>query len=432
MNNKTLWAIVLLIFLSLQLGIYARNQPQIAENNGRGGDGFFYGRLAEQFRQGSAPRTDAPFVYRVGVPWLAGRIALVAGISIDQAFQAINFLSLVALIFLIYFLGLRYCSPQYAALAAILYLLPFYSYARLLFFFPVLVDAPWLALMLAGLVIMTGWRVTTSSFLTLCLITFLATLIRETSLILPLSFLLSRTSVRRIFSLELLLGQPVTRTFREPEADNLRDLLFGLALLGAYGLGAFFTHRVSMATGEYSFRSAMLDSITYNALWYLVVSFCLAYGGPLLSTLIIEKRTVTRYFQEYPEFLAFTILTLILSYLGGINTVRFMAWASPIILILICCCLESMLSRIRVMAPSSKIILSMMIWLCLSYYFYMLHPFEGYFPDFTAWIEWGGLQFASMRSLPPVLWGVALMLAMVLLWRWIGPQLGDCPKGMLR
>ena len=425
-GNKTGWGIILLIFLSTQLVIYSMNQPQISSGNGRGDDGVSYGRVAELFLEGQSPETSGPFVYRIGVPWLAHQITRLAGTLVDNSFRAINTFSVVSLIMLIYYLALRDCSPWYAALAAALYSIPFYSSTRQLFFYPVRVDPLWVFLMIAGLAIMTRKRITTISFLALCLITFLATLIRETSIILPLSFLLSRYSVRRLVSLEMLLGYPVTRTSRENETDNLRDLLMGFAMFSLFVGGFLFTHLVSIDTADYTFQNAILTAIYQNGLWHLVVSFCLAYGGPLIALLVLEKHIVARYFQQYPEFLIFVVLILILSYIGGGNTVRFMAWASPIVLILICACLESIMAKIHKMATKPKIILSTITTLCLVYSIIMVHPFDGYFSDYTAWAKWGGIQSSDINSLtnilPNFLPCIVLMLFMVILWRWIGPQ----------
>ena len=63
--------IVFLIFLVTNIASQVY-QPQITYNNGQSFDGVFYYRVAYQLSNGLKASSEAPFVYRIGTPFLVG------------------------------------------------------------------------------------------------------------------------------------------------------------------------------------------------------------------------------------------------------------------------------------------------------------------------------------------------------------------------
>ena len=51
-----------------------------------------------------------------------------------------------------------------------------------------------------------------------------------------------------------------------------------------------------------------------------------------------------------------------------------------------------------------------------------LHPFEGYFADYTAFIKWGGLQVAAENPLSVLLF-TAITLSAIIVWRLFGEDM---------
>src|SRR5438477_5046708 len=103
-------------FVLIQMWTYAGRQPRIQMGHGRGDDGVEYARMAEEIQAGLPIVAAPPFVYRVGVPWLAARYARITHASIDTAFQQLNGLAVVVLMILIYVLTLTIASPPSACL----------------------------------------------------------------------------------------------------------------------------------------------------------------------------------------------------------------------------------------------------------------------------------------------------------------------------
>src|ERR1051325_10615530 len=66
-------ALVLGLFLTINVLSSAYQHPT-TDNAGRGHDGAFYYKVADDFRLRVIPEVEAPFVYRIGVPFLVSRL----------------------------------------------------------------------------------------------------------------------------------------------------------------------------------------------------------------------------------------------------------------------------------------------------------------------------------------------------------------------
>jgi hypothetical protein len=415
--RKVLCLAGLFVLVSVQLAIYARYQPQIAMGNGRGDDGVFYGLMAEQAAQGRPLQADAPFVYRIGTPWLVGQLSRWTPLSVDEAFRAVNLVGYFVLILLLYLLALRFCSPPYAAFVCLLYSLPFYGYARVIFFYPVHVDTLWYILVLGALLLMLRSHCGPGTLALLVLLSVLATLVRETGIVIPLIFLLSRDPFRRLFA-----GPPAGDSTRRLE------LMGGLAMLAGSLLAIGLTHLVVEPTGAYTFLAAASESVRLNAVWHVVVAFYLGCGGALLGVFLIQLRPTGLFFRTHPELSAFAALFFLLAFVGGVDTVRFFSWAAPALLIAIAVGVESLVVEARTVQPAIRFLRYGLLVALLTVSLLTLHPFGGYYDDYSDWLMWGGMQGSRMSSLLPVLGGFLAMGIVGLLWKRIGNLAGARPS----
>jgi hypothetical protein len=406
-----------MLVFAYQMFVFSSAQPRIAAGHGRGDDGVVYGRVADQMLSGLPIRGAAPFVYRIGGSWIAAQYARAFELSVDDAFQETSLLMAGTVLLLIYWMALDFSSPVFAAVAACLYTLPWWSYARCVWFYPALNDLPWMIIVIVALRWLVRWpshdhppsiaRVV--GFAVLC---FLACLMRETGVVLPLVFLLSRLWVRSLVSLEVLIGDEVRAP--PPSARSIgRDVALASFFFVAAGAGIALTRQMVTATGNYRFSVAALESIQRNTLWHFALSAFLAAGGPLVALPVVYHRYLRGRLRHTPWVLPFCGCVVALSYLGGANTLRFLSWASPVVLVLLAHLAEKL--WLEPLTKAGKRVCRGFLLASLVLYLGMVHPFSGYFQDYTAWIQWGGLQFSaftSAQAIVPCL-GLALLFTFV-------------------
>ena len=432
MKPKILGIVAVVAVYLLQIGIYSVRQPRIAIGNGRGDDGVTYGRMAEQFLAHHPVEGPAPFVYRIGGPWIASQYANVFSVSVDDAFQQVNGILMLLLLLVIYWIALDFCSPLAAAIATCFYSLPWWSYTRCVFFYPVMgSDVPWMIIMMMGLHQLVWWsdwpprKSQIGIFASLC---FLAPIMRETGIVLPFLFLCSRSWIRRHVSLEVVLGDPDHSP--SPSTNRRTEAALSVLFVSLSILAIAITRTVATDTGKftvggkaYTFAGAVLESIGQNRLWHLVASVCLAYGGPLIALAFLYHRYLRLKLRQTPVLVIYGVAVLTLAYIGGVNTLRFLSWASPPALIVIAHLAQKFWNeptgRAGLIVARSGLILGTL------YYMLMIHPFSGYFTYYYAWMDWGGLQFSSIRCLRYTLPCLALIGLFVLFGRkWIRESIG--------
>ena len=78
--------LIVFILVNIQSIFY---QSQISYNNGQGWDGVEYYKTAQAFKDNIKPLAKAPFVYRIGTPYLA---QLTSPSDINFGFKTVNIL----------------------------------------------------------------------------------------------------------------------------------------------------------------------------------------------------------------------------------------------------------------------------------------------------------------------------------------------------
>jgi len=232
-------------------------------------DGGEYVKVAQTLPRAVA---DAPFCYRILTPALSRLLPF----GHDLNFQIVNTLAFLAFGILLY----KYTG---SLLSILIFAIPYHTPLRLLFYYPCLVDAMFYLSVMAALVLLKRDQVNMFIFVVL---SFFAVLNREIGIIIPAMFFIKRR--------------------------NIVPLVFGaVALALTRGLGT--------ATNDFTFSTAIVKSLNMSMGQY---GNALFYG---LTPLIVFADWKFRNYEIL--YLAFVIL---LSIIGGVNTIRFIFWAAPV------------------------------------------------------------------------------------------------------
>lgn len=420
----------LMFLFSIQMIIYSHFQPQVKFGDGRGDDGVIYGSVTDQILNGQLVRGPSPFVYRIGASWISAGYAKFSGTTTEFAYRVTDTIFMVFILTILYFLAIQFCSPVFAIIAISLYSLPWWSYTRLIWLEPILNDLPWFFLTLTGIYFVV-WQTKKQLEIWQCVffafLCFLASLSRETGLLLPFIWISNRTWFSHFCSLDFVLGD-IDTPFILKLNTLIKDIAQFILYISASILALLLTRSVAENTGGYTFFAAAIGSISKNTLWHFVLSFCLAYGGPLLALFIIYHRYWREKVRFAPVLVFYWGVIVILAFLGGVDTLRFLSWASPIALIFI-----AHLSQKLWFTYSDGfncIIARILLLINFSYYIVMIHPFEGYFNTYAAWRKWGGWQFSNIHSVLYLIPCLILLIGSVVLGRRIIPDArGDIGNG---
>lgn len=279
-------------------------------------DAVQYYLVSSQIAAGHTPTAEAPYVYRLGLPWLVAQ-----GWPQDPArgFFIVNLLfALVTAPLLALWLrtGIERMSVRLAMVA--LFAAAWHGPLRYVHFNGGYVDPPYLVLVILSLGLFHSMRTRPGSWQlpALTALTAVGTALRETMLLLPVS--------------ALLLGNPISDRWR---LDMRRINWRMIAAIAAGAAVIAVTHAVVVADTTRSFVAAALQWIRKPITAYVLAWFT-AYG-PVLALLIFDARQVGRDLLDRQHLLGFLGLCAVLAFFGGSDTERFLFWAMPVIYLLI-------------------------------------------------------------------------------------------------
>lgn len=281
-------------------------------------DAVQYYLVASQLAAGQVPVAEAPYVYRLGLPWL---VAQFWPADPARGFFLINLgcgLAVAALLSLWLRSGVERWSVRLALVA--LFAAAWHAPIRYVHFNGGYVDPPFLVLVLVGLLMLQAmWH--TAKPLQVAAFTALVAVgafIRETMLMLPAA--------------AMLLGNPIHVPLAVGEA--LRRMRWFLLVPIAAGVVVIaITHAVVVADTTRSFFAAALQWIRKPPTSYLLAWFT-AYG-PVLALLAFDWRQVVADLRERQHLAGFFLLCAVLAYFGGSDTERFVFWAMPVVYLLL-------------------------------------------------------------------------------------------------
>jgi len=314
---------VVLLFVATTL---AANlfQPPISHRGGAPWDAEGYVFMARRFAEGMPLAGTAPFVHRLGTPYLASFLDLSDPVD---AFRRVNLVANACATLLLWVWLTRFVArPWIRILLCGLFVTHWNGFTRFVFYLSPITD-PWaLVFVLVGLLALDELgrdsRAAERPWLLVLLggTVLVGTLFREFVAVLGVAALLARNPI--------VLGgdRPVTVRFAE--------MLPFLPILGCGLVGIVLSHGLVTATNDYSFAA--------NAWWFLwnkpPATYLLAWlemFSPWFFFVVYDWRETMRFGVRHQAMLVFLAAIAGISWVGGGHTERFVLWASPVVLALV-------------------------------------------------------------------------------------------------
>lgn len=306
------------IFISSIAILYWHCQPVVTLHEGHPWDSDVYYQMAQQVAAGKPLIGEKPFIYRLGTPFLVGKLfpdnIMLGFLALSTGFS-VGILITTAIILK------RYIQSFYIVMALLgLLIINPSGPVRFYRFMPVFTDASALFFILTIFALATAQKKTISTHVVILALSIIGVAFREIVLIAPLSLL-------------------IERCYWQHNADSTNHKP-GIVWLMASVIGGLWviiaTHSTVTAIGNYTFLSHALYSIHRQLTNpdIFIVAACAIYG-PVLLILLLSPRQSIHIIAQYPYLVCYTILIMLLVILGGTHTDRFVFWAFlPISLIL--------------------------------------------------------------------------------------------------
>lgn len=263
----------------------------------------------------------APYVYRIGLPWL---VSFASPYHFGEIYREINVIAAgCSAVLLVLWLRGYLTSWVTRLVLAALFLAEWHGPARFVHYYPMYVDPPMFAFLLAGLIAVDQIRQKDSplAWATLVLLVFVGTLVREVMVVVPIALLFARDR----------LGRSLVQRLREKDRAAAVVLLPLLAAAAALATTRLVT---TPRADTYTFVGAALDSIRRKPLF----TWCLAWFftfGPVLAIVAFDWRRAGRTLAARLDLTVYLGLFAMLSYVGGTDTERLLLWAMPVVYLLI-------------------------------------------------------------------------------------------------
>ena len=280
-------------------------------------DAVQYYRVAGQFAAGRTPYAESPYVFRVAVPWIVGK-----GWPGDSArgFLVVNLVSaFVIAALLVLWLRAWSITGWIPLLITALAAAEWHGPMRYIYYNPGYVDPPYIALLLAGVLLIRSIEQSYSAgkVVLLALIAAVGASVRETMLLVPLCFLAVNGPVARLLQ----------RRRRSSEVPS-----WALALpLAACASAILVSHR--LVTVDVTERASMMQAALqwlHKAPDAYVMGWLTAFG-PVLAIVVLDWRRALRLLADHEWLGALLAACVALSFFGGSDTERFAFWSLPVI-----------------------------------------------------------------------------------------------------
>ncbi len=315
------WLIIIFLFIVVNLTTYF-TQARINLNDGKGIDGAEYYEMAKIFSAEGKISGNAPLVYRIGTPLLAG---ITDGDDLIRGFFFVNLTAnFLSCLLLFLFLKIYVKNFYIIIFLVLLYLLHPLCNTRYIYFCPVITD-PWgLVFLLSGLILLEKIRKNNNIFFILLFsaVCFTGVLFRE--YILELSFALFFISNPLEKNSFLYLN--FSRIFKYG-VITLLPLAAGITGIGTAYLLA------SNNEPDYSFLKAAIYYFYEKSLFRYVYAWLLALG-PVISILIFFYKDIFKFLNVNQHLLFLIVCTIVLSFAGGSDSARIILLFVPLILML--------------------------------------------------------------------------------------------------
>ena len=294
------------IIINLVFGVLF--QKQLTHNDGLGWDGRDYYKVALDFKNNTTPTARAPFVYRMGTPFL---VSYFFPNDLQFGFKLIN-LSFSVLVFFVlwYFLLVAGTNSILRVLLLISYITYWQNPMRMTFFYPVHSDPIAVFFLFINLILAYRYYLNNDIkyLIFLALSTLLSAFFREITLIPAVVLILSnikfQSKYRLIFEFKLII-----------------PLIAGFVTI-------IFTHLVAQTTDTYNFFNSAISWI-YRKSTIMYIHSILLSVGPIAVLGFYFYKDFYKFLVENKFILYFLVLILFVSYAGGSDTERLIMWGAP-------------------------------------------------------------------------------------------------------
>lgn len=329
------------------------------------GDARQYRVTALAFTEQRYPiAAEAPFVYRIGTPWLASVInpavkqvisgpydALIdtaTGLDDVPPFYVINIAAaLIFSLLLLRYLRFFIFSAALRLFLLAMWLVQWHAPPRWVYFNPVNVEPLFLVAVVAALIQIelqrdsSTWRAAAR----LVPLTVLGTLCRESMVLLPLAFIASRKP------LEIL------------ERRDWHNGAWGMAPLVSAIAALAFTRMIATPTNDYHAWSEPWRMLRDKPLDSWLLAWFFTFGPPAIALLAAAAPELGRFLRTRPDMLVWLAGCAVLGFIGGTDTERILGWAAPVVYVLIGI---SIASRGRVLLRTPGVIVVLLVLQLLS------------------------------------------------------------------
>lgn len=297
-------------------------QPSISYRGGAPWDAEGYVFMAKRLAEGVPLAGTAPFVHRLGTPYLASFLDLSDPID---AFRRVNVVANACATVLLW-LTRFVARPWIRVLLCALFVAHWNGFTRFVFYLSPITD-PWaLVFVLVGLLLVDelgrGARAAGRPWL---LVLLGATVLGGT---------LFREFVAALGMAALFARNPVVLGGARRVVIRWAEMLPFLPVLGCGIAGIALSHGLVTATNDYSFAA--------TAWWFLwnkpPAVYLLAWlemFSPWLFFVVYDWRETVRFVLRQQAMLVFLAAIVCVSWVGGGHTERFVFWASPVVLLLV-------------------------------------------------------------------------------------------------
>jgi hypothetical protein len=160
------------------------------------------------------------------------------------------------------------------------------------------------------------------------LISFIGVIFREVVLIIPIALAFSMNPIP--LGQEMLFSSSISRA-----AKCIKRIYYPFLFPFLLGIAGFLVTRlVASQYNDYSFTKTALDWVYDKQLPTYIHAYFITYG-PLLILAVYSWRSLFRFLRENQYMLVFLVGFMVLAWIGGSDTERFLYWAMPVVYLLI-------------------------------------------------------------------------------------------------
>ena len=316
MKEKAKYILFAVLLSVITIAISHSLQPEISYNDGLGWDGVNYHQMAKQVANDEQISTKAPFVYRIGLPYL---VAKIYPENIKSGFLFLNWLFTILNSVLLALLLARFINRKWVIyLLVFFYITQWHGFLRFGSFYPVQVDPLAITLILASLLVLLKRGISQLDVILIAVLTLVGVFVREI-LVLPAALLIMKAYFYDKKS-----------KFTELVEVNKLFLILPFVLF----LFVYATIRLSVEpTTSHKFYNAAADMLYTKSLFRFIHSWVVAYGAILILPALFYKQTWT-YLKQHKIMMTYLAVIIVFSYIGGADTGRIAYWGFPVVFIL--------------------------------------------------------------------------------------------------